>query len=427
MKWDVEEISAVEKRLTLSVEKERVDKEFDRVYRAIGKQAKIKGFRPGKAPRSLLEKMYGGQVRQEVVEQLFSETYRAALQKLSLQPVSRPIVEKLSIQPGEPFEAIVRFEVPPKVEIKELKGFSLTKRKVVIDDTQVSRELRHLQERFAKLKPLPGERPVQPGDFVSIHFEGSIDGERVPEASAENYLLEIGSGQFLRSFEDQLLGQRIGEIRKIAVTFPEDFPKKEMAGKRVDFTVLLKEIKIKELPPLDDEFAKTVGHGETLSELKEKVRSELERREEARAEEEVRQQLTEELIKKNPFEVPQSMIESQVEWMVQNMKQRFAQQGIDPSQVGWDEGAIRSSVRPEAERRVRTALILEEVARRESIEVDSSELREHFEKLSKQMQHPASEIQKMYEKRGFLASVEAELRNKKALDLLLSQSKFKAA
>lgn len=424
MKVDLEEISSIEKKISVQIPRIEVDKEFEDAYRKAQKRAKVKGFRPGKIPRPVLERVYGNEVRHDVAEKLFSNSYPQALQQLSLEAVSKPILEKINIVPGEEFHYVARFEVRPQVEVREYKGFELQNKKVHIDEGEIQKELEKIQNSLAQLKPLLEDRGAQKGDFVRIDFEGSLEGKKIPEASATDYLLEIGSNQFVPGFEEQLVGERSGGAREIRVTFPEDYPKKELARKEILFRVTVKEIKTKELPSLNDEFAKSVGDFETLEQLQSKIRSQRTTREENQAQAELRHQLIRQLIEKNPFDLPVSMIESELEWMVYNTEQRFAQQKIDPKKIGWDPEVGRTNYRPEAEQRVRASLLLEAIARKESIEIEESDLDKHFQKLSEQMKHPVEEIRQVYEKQGLLAGVRAELRHQKVLEFLLLQSRI---
>ncbi|MBI4209579.1 MAG: trigger factor [Deltaproteobacteria bacterium] len=424
MKIDLEEISSIEKRISVQVPKVEVDKEFEDAYRKAQRRAKVKGFRPGKIPRPVLERVYGNEVRHDVAEKLFSSSYPQALQQLSLEAISKPILEKINIVPGEEFHYVARFEIRPQVEVREYKGFELQNKKVHVGEEEIRKELEKVQNSLAQLKPLVEDRGVQKGDFVRIDFEGSLEGKKIPEASATDYLLEIGSNQFVPGFEEQLMGERSGGAREIQVTFPENYPKKELAQKGILFRVTVKEIKTKELPSLNDEFAKSVGDFETLDQLQSKIRSQLTAREEHQAQADLRHQLVRQLIEKNPFDLPVSMIESELEWMVYNTEQRFAQQKIDPKKIGWDPEAARTNYRSEAEQRVRASLLLEAIARKESIEIEEGDLDQHFQKLSAQMKHPVEQIRPVYEKQGLMAGVRADLRHQKVLEFLLSQSRI---
>lgn len=424
MKVDLEEISSIEKRIRVYIPQVEVDKEFEDAYRKAQKQAKIKGFRPGKVPRPVLERIYGDEVKHNVVEKLLSSSYPQALEQLSLDPVSKPILEKVDIARGAEFHYVARLEVRPQVEIQEYKGFELKKRAVHVGEEEIRQELDKIQNSLAQLKPLEEDRGVQKGDFVLIDFEGKVGEERIPEASAKDYLLEIGSNTFVPGFEDQLVGEHSGQTREIRVTFPPDYPKKELAQKEVLFRIVVREIKIKELPTINDEFAKSVGDFETLEKLKEKIGLERMAREESQAQTDIQQQLITQLIEKNPFDLPVSMVESELEWMVHNTQQRFAQQKIDLQKVGWDPEAVRASYRPEAERRVRTSLLLEAIAQKESIEAEEADLEKHFQKLSEPTKRSAEEIRQIYEKQGLLTNVRMDLRHGKVLEFLLSQSQI---
>ncbi|CAG1000182.1 partial Trigger factor, partial [Anaerolineales bacterium] len=267
----VESLSSVKKKISFEIPAERVSTEIDKVFGQIQKRAAIKGFRKGKVPRTLVEQNYGSMMEGDVLKNLFDETYFKALADHKIFPVSHPLIESDEVKRGAPLKYSATVEVLPEIEVKDYAGLHVKKEKFVSDDAPVEARLNEMREGMAVLKPLEEGKSAENGHFVVIDFVGSVDGIPFEGGSAESYQLELGSGRFIPGFENQLVGVKAGEQTTVAVTFPKEYGNEDLAGKQASFAVTVREIKVKELPELNDEFAMQFGEFETFDQLKAKL------------------------------------------------------------------------------------------------------------------------------------------------------------
>lgn len=369
MNVTIEDVGSVRKRLNVVIPAEKVDREIERSFSQIQKHAVIKGFRKGKAPRSQVEKHYSSVMQEEVVKKLFEESYYDAIREHKVAAVSWPTVDFGELGKGSDFSYTATVEVFPEVKAVGYRGLEVKKERYEFDESQVDAQLQQMRESLAELVPLEEPRPVEMGDFVTMDFEGFIDGEPLPGGSATDFGLEIGSARFIPGFEEQMIGIPVGTEREIAVTFPEQYQNRELAGREARFRITVKGIKVKRLPELDDSFAKEFGEYETLDALKSVVRENLEKQLRERIESDFRDRLIEALIEQNPIEVPSVMIERQVEQMLENAKRRLAAQRMTLEMVGMDEERYKATFRHVAEAQVKGGLLLESIAEQEGITV----------------------------------------------------------
>jgi trigger factor len=309
MKVDVAELSPVQRRIQIELPSETVAEKFSHAYRDLGKRVRIKGFRAGKAPRTVLQRMYGEEIAGEVRSHLVEESLGEVIKERGLQVVSRPEIEANELHDGGVFSFSATFEVKPAIEVQEYLGIELERAKLSISDEQVESALTRLQESHARLEPVENRDVVRQGDFVTIDFEGSISGKSFAGAKGTNYTLQIGSGQALPQFENALVGLRVGERDTIQVTYPDNYANQEVAGKLVDFVVSVRDLKQKVLPALDDEFAKDHGECASLDELRAKLRERLEDELKHYQEEELKEQLVSRILERHSITPPPAMIE----------------------------------------------------------------------------------------------------------------------
>ncbi len=360
----VEDISSIRKKLSFEVGAEKVDSEIEKAYRKIAKSAKIKGFRAGKVPRPVLEQYYAPQMEEQVLGRLINESYFNALSEHGIPAVSDPeIVESSSLEKGKPFSYEAQVEVKPTVEARDYQGLSLKKEKFEPDSAVVDSRLEEMRANRAQMEVSAREAAAE-GDFVTIDFEGFVDGEPFEGGKAEGYVLELGSGSFIPGFEEQLAGMKRGEEKEVSVSFPEEYGNKELAGKPAVFRVTLQEIKEKVLPALDDEFAKGFGL-ESLEELRSHIEEDYLQKEKNRVEGDLRERLVNALVERNPVEVPDAMVESQLDFMLKNVRNRFQSQGMSLEMLGMTEESFRQMYRQTAVRQVQGSLVLEAVGRQE--------------------------------------------------------------
>jgi trigger factor len=304
LKINVKDINPVEKQIQVTIPVDTIFSEVDKYYLSLRKSVKIKGFRPGKVPRSILERFYKKQVENEVVNKLINGTYQSAIKEKNIHPVSEPIIDSSKLETGNDFTYTARVEVHPEIDLEgDYLGLEVEQEKLKVTEDDVDKYLEEIRHYHAQLKAVESDRPIRSGDFVVIDFTGNIEGVPLKEGEVKDKLIEIKPDTFLPGFTNQLIGLRPGVNREIKITIPEDYEQKEIAGKTVTLQVMIKEIKEKIIPSLDDNFARDVGEFETLSELREKVRKEITTREEQRIRNSLHNGLIQKIIENNPFEV----------------------------------------------------------------------------------------------------------------------------
>jgi trigger factor len=421
MNVKIENVSSVKKKLSFEVAAEQVDTAIDKAYQKIGKTAKIKGFRPGKIPRSILEQYYAPQMEEQVLSRLINDSYFKALVDHQIPAISDPeIVDSSPLEKGKPFTYQAQVEIKPEIEVKDYQGLSLQKEKLDIDEEVISGRLEEMRASRAEMVVSSREEAVL-GDFVSIDFEGFVDEVPFEGGSAQDHVLELGSGSFIPGFEDQVVGMSRGEERQVTVTFPEEYGNADLAGKPATFKVVLKEIKEKVLPALDDEFAKGFGLG-SLTELQERLQENYRTQEINRIEGDLRERLVTVLIERNPMEVPDTMVEKQLDHMLENVRNRFKSQGMNMEMLGLTDESFRQMYRETAVRQVQGALLLEAVARQEKIEVASAELDGKLEKIAEMANAPLEAVKSYYARDEARRGLMAQAVEEKAVQFLLDGS-----
>jgi trigger factor len=420
IKIDVEDLSSTKKRLQIEVPGEVVSKEIDSAYRKLSKKAKVKGFRPGKVPRTILERYYGDYVHNEVISTLISDTYVKAISEKDIKPVSQPTIDNGTLEEGKAFEYSATVEVKPDVDVKDYLGLQLQGRKVNVAKGDVDKRLRELQDLHAQLVTEEKRKKIREGDFVLIDYEGSSDGRPFEGSSGKDLMLHIGSGGFVPGFDEKLIGAQRDDEREVEMTFPEDHP--SMAGKQAVFRVKVKEIKKKVLPKLDDEFAKDIGEFKDLKELKARIREDLKREGEESAKRDLERQLVEKLIERNSFDVPRSMVEGQIDYFVADTKIRLASQGVDLKDVRIDEGKLRKDFEEAALKRVKQGLILEKISALEGISAEDEEVTERLREISLRTNQNLEKVRGYYQKGDRMEDLRARIVEEKTVDFLLKRS-----
>ncbi len=422
MNVNVEDISSIKKKVSIEISEDQVTKEVDSFYRELGRKAKIKGFRPGKVPRNILERHFKDYVKAEVVQKLVQDTYPTALSETNLHPVSNPMIDPGDMESGKPFQYSATIEVKPEIKLEEYLGLNIEGKKEEVKDEEVEERLKGLQNLHANLKTIQEARPIQNGDFVIVDYEARMDGKPLEEGKAIDLTVEVGSGRFIPAFEEKLIGLRLEEEKEIEVSFPEDYGYKKWAGKTISFHVKIKEIKEKILPILDDEFAKDLGDYSSLEELKDKLKQEIEREKKLALERQLKDQMVDQLLQKNTFEVPESLVEEQTKTLVSDTKLRLATQGIKIDTLGISEEKLQEDYREAAMRQVRTFLILEKIAGQEGITVTDEEVEDRFREISERTHQKFDVVKRYYEKNGLIPEVKAGIMNEKTLNLLLEKA-----
>lgn len=411
--------------LTVEVDAEKVTEGLEAAFKKVVKQINVPGFRKGKMPRGMFEKRFGVEsLYQDAVDFLLPEAYANAIEETGIEPVDRPEIDVEQIEKGKSFIFTAKVTVKPEVKLGEYKGLEVEKFDTEVTEEDVSNELKSMQEKQAELV-VKEEGKAENGDTVVIDFEGFVDGEAFEGGKADNFSLELGSGQFIPGFEEKLVGVASGETKDVEVTFPEEYHAAELAGKPALFKVTVHEIKGKELPELDDEFAKDIDEEvETLAALKEKVKTRLEDSKKHEAEHFVQDTVVEKATENAEIDLPEVMVDTELDRMVKEFEQRLQMQGMNLELYfqfsGQDESALREQMKEEAEKRVRVNLTLEAIVKAENIDVTDEEVTAELSKMAEMYNMTAENIQKAL---GSLDGIKSDLQFKKAVDFLVENSK----
>ena len=429
MSVQVENLEKNMAKLTIEVPAEEVEKALQEAYNKEKNKISLPGFRKGKVPRNMIEKMYGPAVfYEEAANILIQANYAAAVEESGADVVSRPTIDVTQIEAGKPFIFTAEVAVRPEVELGKYLGVQVTKIDTSVSDAEVEEALEKERNNNSRTVAVT-DRPVAVGDTAIIDFEGFIDGVAFEGGKGENHPLEIGSHSFIDTFEDQLVGKNAGDEVEVNVTFPEEYQAKDLAGKPAVFKVKIHEVKAKELPELNDEFAQDVSEFDTLEEYKADLRKNLEVQKENEAKRTKEDEAIKKIIDKSKMEIPEAMIKTQCESMVNEFAQRIAQSGLSMEQYmqfsGLTMEKLEEQVRPEAETRIKSSLVLEQIAKDENIEVSDDEVKAEVEKMAKSY---GMEADKLMEYLGDAekASIKRDLSVTKAVDLIMENVKERA-
>ena len=429
MSVQVEKLEKNMAKLTVEVPAEEVEKALQAAYMKEKNKISIPGFRKGKVPRAMIEKMYGAAVfYEEAANILIQDNYAAAMEESKEDIVSRPTIDVVQIEAGKPFIFTAEVAVRPEVTLGKYKGVQVTKIDTTVTDEEVEAALEKEQQKNSRTVTVT-DRPAANGDTAVIDFEGFVDGVAFEGGKGENHPLEIGSHSFIDTFEDQLVGHNTGDEVEVNVTFPEKYQAADLAGKPAVFKVKINEIKTKELPELNDEFASEVSEFDTLAEYKEDLRKHLEVEKENEAKRTKEDEAIKKIIDKSTMEIPEAMIETQCENMINEFAQRIAQSGLSMEQYmqfsGMTIDGLKEQVRPEAETRIKSSLVLEQIAKEENIEVSEDEINAEVEKMAAQYGMEADKL-KEYLGDAEKESIKRDLSVTKAVDLIMENVKERA-
>lgn len=410
---------------------EEIQEALAESYKKVVNKVNLPGFRKGHVPRAILEAQFGKSVLYEdAVEILVTKGYLQALDELAIDPIDQPKLEmKEAFEEDKPFQFRITIEVLPEVKLGAYKGLEVEKKTVEVGETQVEERLKSLQERHAELVASDKEA-VEKGDFAVIDFEGYIDGKPFPGGAAEGYSLEIGSSSFIPGFEEQLIGAKVAVEQEIKVTFPSDYHSPDFAGKDAVFKVTVKEIKVKEFPTIDDEFAKSIGNFENVDQLKADLKEKMLATAEREAEADYNQAVIDQAVENAVVEVPETLIKREMEELLGRFEYNLAYQGLnldkymEYSQKSKED--IMEDFRPEAEKRVKADLVLNSIAKTENIEVTEEELEEKLKELAvRYQQKDVNKLRKDLEKKGRIGDIKQAILLEKTSDLVTSEAKPK--
>ena len=396
MSLQVENLEKNMAKLTITVEAEKVEKAIQNAYLKTRGKINIPGFRKGKAPRQIIEKMYGvGIFYEDAVNEMIPDAYEAAAKESGLEIVSQPQIDVVQIEKGKEFIFTAEVAVKPEVELGKYKGIEVEKKDVTVNDEEVTAEIDRVREQNSRIVPVE-DRAVADGDITTIDFEGFVDGEAFEGGKGTDYPLTIGSHSFIDTFEEQLIGVKIGEEVTVDVTFPEEYHAEELKGKPAQFKVTVKEIKVKELPELDDDFAQDVSEFDTLDEFKADTKKKLEEKKENEAKGEKEDAIIEKIIEDSKMDIPDAMVDTQVRQMAEDFARRLQQQGLSVEQyfqfTGLTAEALLEQMKPQAVKRIQSRLVLEAIAKAEAIEVTEDDINKEIDNMAAQYQMEADKL-----------------------------------
>ncbi len=415
-----------EVKLTFNIEAEKFEEAMKKVYAKTAKYFNIPGFRKGKAPMQLVERQYGSAIfYEDAFNELVPDLYDEAIKENKVEAVSRPNIDIVQMEKGKELIFTATVETKPEVELGKYKGIEIKKIEYTTSDEDIEHELGHMAERNARLVTVE-DRAVEKGDITTIDFDGSIDGVQFEGGKAENYELEIGSNTFIPGFEDQIIGMKLEEEKDVKVKFPEDYFSKDLAGKDAVFKVTLHGIKKKELPKMDDDFAKDVSEFDTLEELKNSIKEKLDTTNADKAKYETEEEAIKTVCDNTKLDIPNGMIEMEIDNMVKDLESRLSYQGLNLSQylqiMNKKEEELRKDYKEQAERSVKSRLVLEAIVKAEKIEVTPEEVADKIKEMAKQYGRKEEELLENVQLKEY---IEGNLKVEKAIDFIVKNAKKK--
>lgn len=420
----IEDISAVKKKLSFDVPWVDVKSEMDAVYRKVGKTAKIKGFRPGKIPREILERHYREDAEGETIANLVNRYYWEALQKKDIPAVTQPEIEQQGIEADKDFTFSATVEVEPSVVPKDYIGLELEKEEPAVTDEDLEARMVEIRQMFATMEEVEDNREIRMGDFVTLDFTGTLAGEQLKELKSENHMLEIGSKTFVPGFEEQLIGLRQGEVKTVAVKFPDNYNAAHLAGKEVEFTVEINGIRVKKLPELDEQFIKNFERYESLEALKADVLKSLEEEKKRTIALEFERQISDKLLEKNVFDVPDSFVERQIYYMMSDAQRRMISGGMTPKKAAEFSINLHDHFREEATKIVKTVLLLKAIAAKEALTAEEDEVEKQIREIAAQRAQNYETLRESLEKEDRTDNIKSEILNRKTYAFLEAKAKM---
>ena len=415
MTVEIVEVSSCKRNLAVEVPPQEVDQEVDSLAREFARSAKVPGFRPGKVPLNIIRQRFGTDLLKDATQNIIERCWKSALSEHNLRPLAQPVVKELDNKPGNPLKFTVSFEILPQLEIKDYKGLTATLSSPEITEEDVNQAIQNLREQQAQFIPIDGGE-ARDGQYITLTVDGQFEGEGKPMRE-DDVTLIVGHPQANVEFSNNLRGARTGETRNFEVSYPADYHRKRFAGKKVLYSVLVKDIKEKQLAELNDEFAKDIG-SENLDALRAKIRDELVMQARQSAEKKTREALLDSIVQRQTLEVPECMVEEELEAHARRVAGNLAYQGIDINQTTIDWKKVFDEERPRAEQSVRRTIILDAIARQEGIEVTSDEVNSELQKIAEGTSKSAAALRAQLEKEERIQSFEERVRQNKALDFI---------
>ncbi|MEA3360935.1 MAG: trigger factor [Thermodesulfobacteriota bacterium] len=420
MKTRVEEISEVKRKINVEIDAEEVTKSIDKAYNQLSRKAKVKGFRPGKAPRKILEQYYGKQVVNDVKSDLIRESFPKVLDETKLFPLGEPSIEDELINPDNIFRYAIFMEVKPKFEIKNYMGISVDKEVLNISEETVDKSIEKMRKSHARLISIEEDRGIIEQDRVIINYEGFWKDKPIKDIKGQEFMVHVGSGNFYKEIESGIVGLKKGDEKDIEINFDENFSDSRLAGKLVNFNIVIIDIKEEDLPELNDDFAKVLGDDfESLADLRQKVTEEITLQEEKRIDSELKKRLIGKISDSVNFELPQILVESEINYSINSLKEGFSQNGMTMESTGISESKMRQELIKPSEEKIKEELVLDAIARIEAITVEEKDIGDAFDGLSGRTGSDPALIRQYYESNNLMNSFEAQILAEKTLNHLV--------
>jgi trigger factor len=424
MQVTIEDVSSVKKILHIEIPEDKVVRELDNAYKNLKKTAKIKGFRPGKAPRSVLERLYKKDVHIDVSSKLLQDSFVEAIKETDLNIVGNPKIDPPGLDEKGPYKYDATVEIKPEIEEIDFKGLTLKKNLYRVTDQEMDAQVAMLQKNLAQQKPITEDRAAQKDDFVLVDYEGFKDGKPFAETQkTENFTMKIGTGHIIKTFDEQVIGMKPGDKKDIKVNFPEDYFNAKLANLEINFQVTLHEIREEVLPEIDDEFAKRLGPYETFDDLKNAITDNLDQGYAKRVEQEMNEQIFEALIAKSEFEVPDSMVDYELEGIIEEAERSFAYHNKSMEDLGLSKEILSEKYRDTAEKKVKRHLILGKIVEQEDMTLADQEMEDGFKEMSQSFNQPLEDIKNYYKQNeDKIEFFKHTLLEKKAVNLIIKSS-----
>lgn len=426
MSFKVEKLEKNMAKLTIEATAEEFEKAIEKAYHKNKDKINVQGFRKGKAPRALVEKMYGvSMFYEDAANEIIPEAYEKAALESDLEIVSRPEIDIVQVEKGKTFIFTAEVATKPEVTLGQYKGIEIEKKLVYVTEDEIMQKIEKEREQNSRTITVD-DRAVQSGDIAVIDFEGFVDGKAFEGGKGEDYSLTIGSHSFIDTFEDQLIGKAIGESLDVKVTFPAEYQAKELAGKPALFKVTIKELKVKELPELDDDFAQDVSEFDTLDEYKKNIEATIKESKEKELKTAKENEIVDKIIEGATMDIPEPMISAQVNQMAEDFAQRVKYQGLSIEQyfqfTGMDAKKFMESLKPQAMKRIQSRLVLEAIAKTEKIEVTEEEMEKELTEMATMYQMEADKLKELIGEKE-KEQVKADIAVQKAVDLVVAEAK----
>ena len=425
MKTEVEDLGGSQRRIVCEVPSDEVQKEVDKYCRTLAKEVDVKGFRKGKAPPSVIKRYFRQQINREVASQLVASSFEEAVKEHSLTPLGEPEIDTPVLEEGKDFSFSIKLDVRPEIEVEDYKGIELHEEPVEVQEEEVQKSLEELQKVHGDLKGIEEDRGAVEGDTVLVDYAAFLDGQPIPDHERKDAYMEIGSESVKRDVEEALVGARVGDERKMDVEYPPNYVDKKLADQKVEYRFQVKKILVKELPKLDDEFAKDVGPYENLEALKGRLQDEIQKEKKVRARNRLEEDLLDEVLKRNSLDAPRSLVEARHAQMMKEAQVHFLSRGLQLEQSSEDYQRMEADLEELSEKEVKKHLLVEAIAQKESIEVSDEDVEARIQEVAGEHDQSVEKVKADIQKpEDGMERFKTNLLRRKALDFLLSQAKI---